>query len=83
VLIVVGGLVLLIGGGFCLRWSVRRYRKHKRMVPLLEDSLLEEAALEQEEAERISSRISVPSSVRSSLLDPINLSVRDSVDPSP
>jgi hypothetical protein len=42
-LIVLGSLALAVGGVFGVRLAVRRYRKHKKMVPLLEDSLLEDA----------------------------------------
>lgn len=44
-LIVVGGLAFLIGGFFGLRWSVRKIREKRKMVPLVRDSLLEDADL--------------------------------------
>lgn len=40
VLIVVGSIAVLVGGFFGIRFGVRKYRKHRKMVPLIEETLL-------------------------------------------
>lgn len=35
----------MIGSFFGLRWSVRKFREKRKMVPLVRDSLLEDADL--------------------------------------
>jgi beta-lactam-binding protein with PASTA domain len=54
VAIVIGCIVVFITIILLTRFAYRRYNKAKKMVPLLDSSLAEEADLEQEEVERVS-----------------------------
>lgn len=44
-LMVIGSIAFVIASIFGVRFAIRKYRQHKKMVPLLEDSQLEDAVL--------------------------------------
>ena len=59
ILMVLGSLGLLITSIFGFRFAIKKYKMHKRLVPLLEDSQLEDADLQHEQEQRMSVRINM------------------------